>query len=45
MLATIAQWRAPPSEPANKAFLRPRATGRIARSMVLVCVPCPKVSR
>src|SRR3954447_9575953 len=38
-LATIAQWWAPPSDPANKAFLRPKAIGRIARSMVLVCVP------
>jgi hypothetical protein len=44
-LATIAQWRAPPSEPAKRAFLRPKAIGRIARSTVFVCVPCPKVSR
>jgi hypothetical protein len=44
-LATIAQWQAPPSDPANKAFLRPRLIGRIARSTVLVCVPCPKVPR
>jgi hypothetical protein len=35
-LATIAQWRAPPSEPANRAFLRPKAIGRMARSMMLV---------
>src|SRR3954454_6833502 len=27
-LATIAQWRAPPSEPANRAFLRPKAITR-----------------
>ena len=35
-LATIAQWRAPPSLPANKALRRPRAIGRIVRSTVLV---------
>src|SRR4051795_9291015 len=35
-LATIAQWKAPPSEPANRLFLRPRA---VARSF------CPPSSR
>ena len=33
---TMAQCRPPRSEPADSAFLRPRATGRIARSTVLV---------
>ena len=33
---TMAQRSAPPSEPANRWFLRPRATGRMARSTVLV---------
>ncbi len=36
----IAQWRAPPSEPANSAFLRVRVCGRMARSTTFVCVPC-----
>ena len=35
-LATIAQWRAPPSDPANKLFFRPKAIGLIARSMTFV---------
>src|SRR5215207_5084901 len=35
-LATIAQWRAPPSEPAKRAFFLPRAIGRMARSMTFV---------
>src|SRR3954452_7824898 len=30
----MAQWRAPPSLPANNAFLRFNVTGRIARSTV-----------
>ena len=34
--ATIAQRAAPLSEPANRWFLRPRATGRMARSTVLL---------
>ena len=38
-VAMIAQCRPPLLEPANKAFFRPRATGRMARSTVLVCVP------
>ena len=33
---TMAQRSAPPSEPANRWFLRPRAIGRMARSTVLV---------
>ena len=39
-MAMIAQFLPPLSEPANKTFLRPRATGRMARSTVLLCVPC-----
>ncbi len=39
-LATIAQWRAPPSDPANRLFFRPKAIGLIARSMTFVCAPC-----
>ena len=35
-VAKIAQCLPPLSDPANKAFFRPRATGRKARSMVLV---------
>jgi hypothetical protein len=35
-LATSAQCRAPPSEPANRAFFLPRAIGRMARSMTFV---------
>ena len=35
----IAQCRAPPSLPANNAFLRVSVFGRIARSTALVCVP------
>src|SRR4051812_2016078 len=35
-LATIAHQQAPPSDPANRAFLRPRLIGRIALSTVLV---------
>jgi hypothetical protein len=33
--ATIAQFSAPPSEPAKSAFFRLRAMGRIARSTIL----------
>ena len=34
--ATTAQRSAPPSDPAKRWFLRPRATGRIARSTGLL---------
>ena len=34
--ATIAQWRAPPSEPANGAYLYPSAIGLIVRPTVLL---------
>ena len=33
---TVAQRSAPPSDPANRWFLRPSVTGRIARSTVLL---------
>jgi hypothetical protein len=38
--AITAQCSAPPSEPANSAFLRLSAMGRIVRSTTLECVPC-----
>ena len=41
----IAQWRAPPSLPANNAFFRPSVTGRIARSTVLVSISTRPSSR
>src|SRR6185437_15229425 len=34
---TIAQRSAPPSEPANRWFLRPKAIGRMARQVTAYC--------
>jgi hypothetical protein len=41
----MAQWRAPPSLPANKAFLRVSAIGLISRSTTLVSISIRPSSR
>jgi hypothetical protein len=39
-LNTVAATWPPRGEPRNNQFLRPIASGRMARSLRLLCVPC-----